>query len=158
MWLEIDASGIQIKLQIKNYEPSTKDDWDSQWCQCDFLFSSGNWLNYYKNDDELLLSCEVEELENYLTKLLDNNLTEIKEIPCIEPDFVFILHPQTDKHENPAYTYVQPGYEIDDIYLEWKIFFWDGGLTDNHLTVVLDRDNILSMRDYLSMITTKKFQ
>ena len=155
MWLEIDASGIEIKLRINGYVPSTKDNWDSQWCQCDFLFSSGEWLNYHKENDEVLLSCEVEELEEYLTKLLNNELTEVKEIACIEPDFVFVLHPQSDRREDPKYTYVQPGYEIEDIYLEWKIFFWNGGLTDNHLIVTLDRDDIKVMRDYLSLVTKK---
>lgn len=156
MWLELDASEIEIKLQINGYVPSTKDNWDSQWCRCDYLFSSGDWLNYHKEDDEVLLSCEVEELEECLTKLIDNEMSEIKEIACIEPDFVFVLHPQSDRREDPKYTYVQPGYEIEDIYLEWKIFFWNGGLTDNHLVVMLGRDEIISVRDYLLAVTKKK--
>ena len=44
MWFELDASGIKIKLRIKGYRPSTKKNWDSTWCSCDFLFSSG--INY----------------------------------------------------------------------------------------------------------------
>ena len=155
MWLELDASGIEIKLRITGYAPSTKTDWDSQWCQCDFLFSSGAWLNYYKENDEVLLSCEVEELEEYLTKLLNNELLEVREIACIEPDFIFVLHPQLNRREDPKYTYVQPGYEIEDIYLEWKVFFWDDGLTDNHLVVTLDRDGIKELRDYLSLLIKK---
>ena len=156
MWLELDASGIKIKLQIKEYIPSTKDNWDSQWCQCDFLFSSKDWLYYHKEDDELLLCCEVEELEDSFSKLLNNDLTEVKEIACIEPDFVFILHPQSDRRNNPNYTYVQPGFEIEDIYVEWKVFFWNGGLTDNHLVVTLDRDDIEIMRNYLLQIIKNK--
>ena len=71
MWLEIDACGIEIKLQIKGYKQTNKDDWDSEWCKCDFLFASGDWLNYHKEDDEVLLSCEVDDLEESLTKLLN---------------------------------------------------------------------------------------
>lgn len=155
MWFEIDASGINIKLQINGYRPTNKDNWDSEWCRCDFLFSSGDWLNYHKENDEVLLASEVDELEEKLSKLLDNKLTESEEMVCIEPDFIFKLYPQTDLRENPEYTYVQPRYEIQDIYLEWKVFFWCDGLTDNHLVVNLGRDEIKSMRDYLSIITKK---
>jgi len=155
MWLEIDACGIEIKLQIKGYKQTNKDDWDSEWCKCDFLFASGDWLNYHKEDDEVLLSCEVDDLEESLTKLLTNELTEEKEILCMEPDFVFELHPQKDLRNDPKYTYVQPGYEIQDIYLEWKIFFWNEGLTDNHLSVTLGREEIEQLRDYLRGVMKK---
>ena len=45
---------------------------------------------------------------------------------------VYKYFPENHREDDPKYTYVQPGYEIQDIYLEWKIFFWHGGLTDNH--------------------------
>lgn len=156
MWLEMDVSGIAVKLQIKGYRPATKENWDSNWCRCDFLFASGDWLNYHKEDDEVLLSCEVEELEESLTKLLNNELSEVKEIECIEPDFVFSLYPQSDLRDNPKYTYVQLGYEIVDIYLEWKIFFWNQGLTANYLSITLDREEIVQLRDYLSSVVEKR--
>lgn len=123
MWFEIDVSGIEVKLQINGYKPTDKDNWDSEWCRCDFLFASGDWLNYHKENDEVLLCSEVEELADAFTELLDNKLSEVKEIICIEPDFVFELYPQMDLREDPKYTYVQPGYEIQDIYVEWKIHF-----------------------------------
>ena len=155
MWFEIDATGIKIKLQINGYRPTNKDNWDSEWCRCDFLFSSGNWLNYHKENKEILLASEVDILEEKLSKLLDNKLWEIEEMVCIEPDFIFKLYPQTDLREDPKYTYIQPGYEIQDVYLEWKIFFWDGGLTDNYLTVTLYREEIESLRDYLSAVKNR---
>lgn len=156
MWLEMDVSGIEVKLQIKGYRPATKENWDSNWCRCDFLFASGDWLNYHKEDDEVLLSCEVEELEESLTKLLNNELSEVKEIDCIEPDFVFMLYPQRDLREDPKYTYVQPGYEMADIYVEWQIYFWNQGLTANYLTITLDREEIVQLRDYFSDVINKK--
>ena len=148
----IDASGIEIKLQINGYNPTNKENWDSEWCDCEFCFSSGNWLNYHKENDAVLLSCEVEELEKALTELLDNKLSEVKEIRFIEPDFVFALYPQSDLRNDPKYVYVQPGYEIQDIYLEWKVFFWYGYLTDNYLTITLFREEIASLRDYLTLV------
>jgi len=34
--------------------------------------------------------------------------------------------------------------------MDWKIFFWNEGLTDNHLTVVFGREDIVKLRDYLA--------
>lgn len=57
--------------------------------------------------------------------------------------------------DNPQYTYIQPGYEIQDIYLEWRIYFWYEGLTDNYLTITFDRDKIESFRDYLVLVRSR---
>lgn len=152
MCFKMDISGINIKFQINDYGPTNKDNWDSKWCKCDFLFFSGDWLNYHKENDEVLLACEVDELEERLSKLLDNKLTEIEEMVCMEPDFIFKLYPQTDLRENPKYKYVQQGYEIQDVHLEWKIYFWHDGLTDNYLTITFGREEIKSLRDYLSAV------
>lgn len=156
MWFEIDANGINTKLRINGYKPASTDNWDTKWCKCDFQFSSGDWLNYHGENDEILLSTEVEELEKALTELLDNNLSETKEIKCIEPDFVFTLHPQTDLRNDPNYIYIRPGCEIQDIYLEWRIYFWNNGLTDNYLTITLCRNEIERLRDYLAQVMNCK--
>lgn len=152
MCLEIDVSGIKIKLKINGYKLTDKENWDIKWCRCDFLFSSGNWLNYHKENDEVLLCSEIDELVEALTELLDNKISEIKEISCVEPDFVFKLYPETDLRDDSKYTYIQPGYNIQDIYLEWKIYFWDKGLTDNYLTITFNRDEIACLRDYLVLV------
>ena len=76
-------------------------------------------------------------------------------IEPIEPDFKFILYPEEDLRNNPNYTYVQPGYEIVDIYLEWRVYFWNEGLTDNYLTVTLGREEITMLRDYLRTVIKK---
>ena len=155
MWFEIDASGIKIKLQINGYKPTNKENWDSEWCRCDFLFTSGDWLNYHKENDEVLLCSEIDELAETLTELLDNKILEEREILCIEPDFIFKLYPETDLRDNPQYTYIQPGYEIQDIYLEWRIYFWYEGLTDNYLTITFNRDKIESFIDYLVLVRSR---
>ena len=150
-----DISGIDVYLNIKGYSPSTKDDWDCNWCKCDFMFKSGEWLNYHKEDDEVFLSSEVENLKEYLTKLLNGELSEVYEFECMEPDFIFTLYPETDKRNDPKYVYIQPGFEIEDIHMEWKVYFWSDGLTDNFLTVTLNRSDIIELRDYLSSIISK---
>lgn len=110
MSIQIDAAGIIIDLLVKGYRKSNKDNWDEQWCKCDFAFKSDSWLNYQSVDNEVLLSCEIEELEQSLTQLINGEITEKKMIEPIEPDFKFILYPEEDLRNNPNYTYVQPGY------------------------------------------------
>ena len=152
MWLKIDADGIKIKLQINGYKPTSEENWYSEWCRCSFLFSSGEWLNYHKEDDEILLCSEIDGLVENLTELLNNEISEEKELAYIEPDFVFKLYPQTDLRKNPKCTYVAPGHEIQDIDLEWRIYFCNEGLTGNYLTVTLHRDEIERLRDYLVLV------
>ena len=151
----LDISGINFQLRIKGYEPSTRENWDYQWCKCDFSFCSGEWLNYHKENDEVLLSCEVEELEKSLTDLLNDKLDDVKEINCIEPDFQFILTPKQDLRNNPQYAYIAPGHEITDIIMEFRIYFWNDGLTDNYLSLTLDREEIAKFKEYLSLIIKK---
>ena len=56
-----------------------------------------------------------------LSDLLDGKVSEPREIPMTEPDFVFMLYPQKDLRTDPKYTYVAPGYEIQDIYEVYEI-------------------------------------
>lgn len=151
MAFKLDANGIDVTLNIKGYKHGVND--YSDWCKCDFSFISEGWLNYHKENDEVLLSSEVDELINSFSELLSNEIVEEKEIVCIEPDFIFQLYPQKDLTKDPKYTYVQPGYEIMDIFVEWNIYFWNVGLTKNHLTITLYRDDILKLRDYLVTVT-----
>lgn len=152
MWFQIDADGIKIKLQINGYKPTSKENWDSEWCRCDLFLSSGEWLNYSKEDDEILLCSEIDGLVENLTELLNNEISEEKELACIESDFIFELYPQTDLRKDSKCIYVAPGHEILDIYLEWRIFFWNEGLTGNYLTITLCRDEIELLRDYLVLV------
>lgn len=155
MKLTIDLHGILLQLKIKGYVPSTHDDWISQWCDVDFSFSSGSWLDYHRENDEVLLSCEVETLAESIEELLNDQLEDVTEISCIEPDFHFMLHPKRDLREDPKYTYVCEGYEIADIYMEWTVTFWNEGLTDNYLSVRLDREDMHVLLVYLKYVIGK---
>lgn len=146
MWFQIGADGIKIKLHINGYKPTSEENWYSEWCRCSFLFSSGDWLNYHKEDDEILLCSEIDGLVDNLTELLNNEISEEKELACMEPDFVFKLYPQTDLRKDPKCTYVAPEH------VEWSICFWNEGLTGNYLTVTLYRDEIERLRDYLVLV------
>lgn len=153
MWLKIDLNGIVLHLQIKDYKPSKHEIWDEQWCRTDYSFASEPWLNYQKTSDEVFLSCEVEQLAGSIQKLLHDELVEITEIECVEPDFRFVLHPKRDLRNDPKYTYIAPGYEIEDIYMEWTVAFWNDGLTDNFLSVTLYRCDLEYLLIYLNLIT-----
>ena len=151
--------GMDIVLRIDGYESPEEHQFGARWCDCGFSFSFGNIINYYKQHDEILMPEEVDYLARALTDLLEDKIDAPDEIKLVEPDFVFMLYPKEDLRNNPKYAYIAPGHEIQDIYAEWRIFFWDGGLTDNFLTITLDRGDITALRDFfLSCKTGKKQQ
>ena len=141
--LELDLSGISVYLKIKGYEPSQREKWDGQWCPCDYLFTAGSWLHYEKENSHVILSCEVEQLADLLRKGLNGELLEKTTLDLLEPDFEFTFYP---KNPRPEYAYV-----------DWKVSFWSPeGLTDNYLSVTLDRAAMEKMLEYLERIMAKK--
>ena len=137
MWLKLNLSGIRLSMQIRNYRRTSEEDWLSVWCKTDFSFVADKWLNYCEDDSEVFLAREIEDLAKSLDDLLNDRLTAPTEFNCIEPDFNFIL---------------RPGCEIVDIDMEWKISFWDEGLTDNYLSVSLVRSDIECLLSYLRLV------
>lgn len=69
-----------------------------------------------------------------LENLLSDRQTEQIEYQCIEPDFSFVFNPKKDLSLDPNYEYVSPEDRFVDIDLQWKVFFWNGGLTDNYIS------------------------
>ena len=158
MCFERNLSGIDVILRIDNYQSPSKHEYGDWWCDCGFSFRMGKlaeFVNYRKDHDELLMPEEVDDLADTLTALLEGKFAEPKELLMTEPDFVFMLYPIKDLRTDPKYTYVAPGHEFQDIYVEWRVYFWDDGLTDNFLTVTLYRDDIVALRDYLDSIRKK---
>ncbi len=154
MVFERDFNGIQVMLRIDNYQAPSKHDFGDVWCDCGYSFRFGDIIHYYKDHDELLMPEEIDELAAVLSKLLDGAVTEPCEFPMTEPDFVFWLYPEKNLRNDSKYTYIAPGCEIQDIYVAWRIFFWNGGLTKNFLTITLNRADITAFRDFL--ISCKK--
>ena len=144
MPLNFNIDGINVYLKINNYRHSNKENWDSLWCNCDFMFNSGDWLNYHRENNEIILCSEIEELESTFTMLLNGEIVEDKEITLLEPDFVFQLYPQKASSNI-----------ISDILVDWRVYFWHGELTANYLSVTLDREEIIMLRDYLSNVIKK---
>lgn len=155
MVFERNIGGIDVNLQIDNYESPPDHEFGDWWCDCSFSFRMGGSteiINYRVDHDETLTPEEVDEIADVLTDLIDGKITEPRELPMTEPDFVFLIYPIKDLRNDPQYTYVRPGYEFRDIYIEWRIYFWNEGLTDNFLTVTLQRDDIISLRDFFDSI------
>lgn len=71
MAFNLNVDGMEIYLNINGYEKTNSDNWDSTWCQVDFSFMFPDCINYSKSNDEVLLACEIESLENGLTNLLE---------------------------------------------------------------------------------------
>ena len=150
MWLNLNLDGIKLYFKVSGYHKSGEK-WYDEWCSVEFTLQSDNWLNYTQAG-ELLLACEIEELESAFTDLLQDKISNISNLEFIEPDMKFVLEPKRDLRDDPRYTYVKPGCEIVDITAHMHISFWDGGLTANYLSLALDRDEILMFATYLKLI------
>lgn len=90
-----------------------------------------------------------------IDKLLHDEIKEEKEISFIEPDFNLILHPKSDLRKNANVIFAKTGYEIADIYLDWTVSFWNMGLTDNYLSVTLEREDMSILLVYLYYVIGK---
>lgn len=145
-----NISGMEIMLRIDNYQSPSKHEYGDWWCDCGFTFRLGSIINYTAEHEELLMPEDVDSLSVALTSLLDGDMTKPEEVVMTEPDFVFMLYPKKDLRTDSRYLYIQKGCEIQDIYAEWQIYFWHDGLTSNYLTVTLDREDIISLRDFLN--------
>ena len=152
MGLELEVDGIKVKFEIRGYLLTNRSNWEREWCQIDYSFSFGESLNYHKENYESLLSCEIDYLVEQLANLLNNKLTEEIEISFLEPDLEFVLFPSFDIRNNPNVIYVQPGFEMSDITLEWRIYFNAQGATSNFLTITLDRNEINCLLEYLKSV------
>ena len=120
MWLRLDLEGMKVQLQIKGYQPSSRDYWDFQWCKVDFTFAFPECINYTKQDDEVLLSCEVEELEAKLDDFINDKIIKSETLEFIEPDFVFEFQPGYNMEEAGVCSYAAPGHEMSAAFMVKK--------------------------------------
>lgn len=151
MWLKLELNGIVLYLRITRYQKAAEENWDESWCNIDLSFIFEPVINY-RYEDEALLVCEVDDIAILLEKLLNDEIDELVEEEFIEPDFKMIFNPKRDISNDRKYSYVQPGYEMEDIYMEWRIFLWNAYASDNYLSVRLYRDDIEDMLVYLKWV------
>ena len=154
MWLKLDLDGIKLCFKVTGYKKSTNSNWDDEWCRVQLNVQSENWLNYSQSG-ELLLACEVEEVLSLFEDLVEDKIPESREVEFIEPDLRFVLNPKKDLRDDPQYMYVKPGYEIVDIDAEFRVSFWNDGLTANYLSLGMGREDIMAFIIYLRVITKR---
>ena len=155
MKIHLDISGINLDLEVNGYtpHPQQEDEFCCYWCQLNYSFRSENWLSYAGQNVEVMTSYEVDSLAKDIRRLLSDQLAEPITKQLIEPDFRFVLHPKRDIRNDPGVIYVREGMEIADVFMEWRVYFWSGGLTDNYLTLTLYRQELECLLAYLELVT-----
>jgi hypothetical protein len=157
MQLNLDLDGIEFCFRITKYEKSNSENlyklYD-QWCIVELSLYSEKWLNY-QISSEILLACEVEEIRDKISDLLEDRIQEQEILEFIEPDLTFELNPKKNLCEDPKYTYIAPGHEIVDIDADLHIHFWNDGLTANYLSLCFGRDELECLLVYLRYITNE---
>lgn len=152
MWLKLDSEGMKIELQINNYELSNKEDWDDQRCAVDFAFKFPECIDYVRNHNGIILSCEVEMLEEKINNFLHNKILNGEVIELLEPDFVFELLPRIDAIGTGVCRGVTSENKLSTPLMKWKVNLWNGGLTDNYFSTTLGEKDLRIFRDYLRLV------
>jgi hypothetical protein len=140
MLFRLPVDGLQLEFQITHYSKSKKECWEDQWCEVGFCIDDHHGFRYaFYENYMILLSAEVEEIEENLTLLLEDKLEQEKVLEFLEPNFQMTLYPTTDLY---------------GIKLEWRIYFWDEGTpTESHIALAMYREDITYLRDYLRLVT-----
>lgn len=157
MWLKLDLDGINFQLEIANYtQGDFRGDYPDDWCVVSMKYQSGEWLNYIVDRQELLLSEEVDELQSALLRFLNDEFTRVRVIGFAEPDIEMVLFPKSDVRDDPDLLYISPEADpIQDILMDLRVSFWNGGLTANYLSICFDRKDVEYLQKYLMLITEK---
>lgn len=140
MWLRLDLDGVEMRLRIRDYVQSTEDGWHREWCSIDFHLQS-KWINYPRNDAELLLSVEVESLRDDLEAVFDGRIIRNFEVRHVEPDlrFFFTVFDKDGRRVTPM--------------ADLRVSFWNHGLTNNYLSLRFDVADLDALWQYLRLVT-----
>lgn len=149
--LHMNIDDTIFELGIFDYVPG--EDNDDNWVKMIVKIKNKNF-NYLENS-ELMTSAEVERLLNGLQKLLNDELKEKEEIGFYEPDLEFDLYPKGDT-EN--YDYIEDGYRMQDIYVEFTVNLTDkeGIYTGQKYVMIFDREEIEKIVTYIKTIVNIK--
>lgn len=137
--LKLNVEGIEVSLEIKDYKKSLSS-YDG-WSTFSYSLKSGDWLNFHVENEPILANCEIEDFEEFLTKVINGKILESREVTFIEPDFEFVLD-VIDKTEDGEFY----------VLLDWKFYFYYNGITCNYLSISLDMSEIIKLRDYFRFV------
>lgn len=153
MWVKFDLQGMKLKFKVEKYIPNQTI--DGEWAEISFSFEFQDVIKYSTSKNEVLLCSEVDDIRNYMEKLLDDKLDEEVIYKCIEPDFEFTFSPKYDGRNDPDVIWVKSGNEIQDIEMKLRVNLWNDGLTCNYFSTSFDKEEIEIFYLYLSLITNK---
>ncbi len=146
MWLKLNIEGFIVYFQIKGYKPSESGYSDDLWCDIKLTVEYGNDFKIHRSG-ELLYSDEIEHLLMKFQDLLADRIKDAEEIDFMEPDFVFVLDSQLNLSNERN--------EINnrEVFVDFRIHFWNGNLTENHLSLRLYKENIEYLLYYIKLVT-----
>ena len=78
-----------------------------------------------------------------------------KTLQLIEPDFVFEFTPNNNRVHTEKTEYLTLENELSSTMMEWKVYLWNGGLTDHYFSITVYKDDLLVLRDYLQLVIGK---
>lgn len=156
MWVKFDLQGMKFEFKVEKHIPNQTI--DGKWAEISFGFKFKNIIKYSTYKNEVLLSSEVDDIRDYMEKLLEDKLDKEVFYKCIEPDFEFIFSPKYDVRNDPDVIWVKSGNEIRDIEMKLKVNLWNDGLTCNYFSTSFARDEIEIFYLYLSLIINKIYK
>lgn len=143
--LKIDLGGTIFHL---SFSDKGYDDGGYSWT--DACISVENRYFKYNTGSSFLTFAEIKDICESLSTLLEDRIPEKCNLEFIEPDLQLLLIPKEDLRDNPKYTYIREGFEIEDVSAEFSFYLSLGdGYTDERYTLPLYRGNIEKLVNFL---------
>lgn len=129
MDVKLNNGFTEFKFNIDKIVNKDSEEW------CNMQISVKNEFFNYKNEGELLLFSEVEEIKNYLEQLLNGKLEEEEQLDFTEPDLELNLYPS----DNVEYILLDIKFNLIE----------QGELSADYYNLCLDKKEIDELYSYL---------
>ena len=129
MDVKLNNGFTEFKFDINRIVNKESEEW------CSMQISVKNEFFNYKNEGELLLFNEVEEIKNYLEQLLNGKLEEEEQLDFTEPDLELNLYPS----DNVEYILLDIKFNLIE----------QGELSADYYNLCLDNKEIDELYSYL---------
>ena len=129
MDVKLNNGFTEFKFDINRIVNKESEEW------CNMQISVKNEFFNYKNEGELLLFSEVEEIKNYLEQLLNGKLEEEEQLDFTEPDLELNLYPS----DNVEYILLDIKFNLIE----------QGELSADYYNLCLDKKEIDELYSYL---------
>ena len=129
MDVKLNNGFTEFKFDINRIVNKESEEW------CSMQISVKNEFFNYKNEGELLLFNEVEEIKNYLEQLLNGKLEEEEQLDFTEPDLELNLYPS----DNVEYILLDIQFNLIE----------QGELSADYYNLCLDKKEIDELYSYL---------